>query len=107
MDLLLQQCKADGADTDATVLVDSTNAGTLFALNTVGRLWSCDAQLVALGTEPHFLATRFVFKLPGSLAGAEVTFKSISAHPRGQYVIIEAVLVRLWHIPMLLCRLPS
>jgi hypothetical protein len=96
MDLFMQSClEEQGASerSSRNVLLDCTSSGTLFALSPSGDLWSCDAQVLALGTEPHFLASRFRLRLPQALEGKDLTYTALV----GQYVIVQASVVRCLH----------
>jgi hypothetical protein len=95
MDLFMQHCVADGTKDNASVLIGSTDVGHMYALNSAGRLWSADGQVILLGSSPHFLATRFQLKTPSSVNLDELSFISITVHPLGQYIVIHALTVSL------------
>lgn len=73
--------------------MSTSSSGRAFALNSAGRLWSADAQALALGTAPHFVASCFQLKT-SAIDSESLTFEGVTAHPKGQYVVVHASQVR-------------
>ena len=95
MDLFMQLCSAGASHASIDVSLDCTASGRLFALSHAKHeLWSCDAQALLLASQPHFLATCYKLQLPNDLRKSALHVHRIAAHPRGQFVLIQASQVR-------------